>query len=60
MTYCSGEHKCILCGVVFKCEGVGYGHDNSKESQCHGPYEQFCTNHPISEYYKWHKDHGEI
>lgn len=58
--FCNGKHICVLCNKKFDCEGVGYGHSNSKEGQCHGAYEQFCTNHDISEYIVYHKEHKEI
>ena len=58
--FCDGKHKCVLCEVVYDCEGVGYGHDNSKEGNCHGTYEQFCSNHEIQEYIDYHKEHREI
>ena len=60
IVFCNGTHKCILCNNVFKCGGVGYGHDNSKEGNCHGDYEQFCNDHKIEEYIKYHKEHGEL
>ncbi len=59
--WCSGKHKCQICGKKFDCTGTGYGHDSKfSESQCHGEYEQFCENHTVEEYTKKHKELGEL
>ena len=60
MEFCNGKHICVLCNKIFNCSGVGYGHDNSKESNCHGEYEQFCTNHDLKEYIEYHRRNNEI
>ena len=58
--FCSGKHECLICFIEYECEGVGYGHDNSKEAQCHGTYHQFCGNHPLNEYIEKHEEYNEI
>ena len=59
--YCSGKHQCIICGVIYQCEGVSYGHGpNTEIGNCHGPYKQFCDNHEINEYIEKHKELNEL
>lgn len=38
--YCTGEHKCQICGDVVVCNGEEISHSNSNGSgRCHGQYE---------------------
>lgn len=59
--FCTGKHKCQICGDVYKCQGIPYGHDDGQVGfRCNGEYEQFCENHTISEYHKKHVELGDI
>ena len=58
--FCNGKHKCEICGKIYDCDGVDYGHSGSKGYRCNGGYVQFCKNHTLSEYIKMHKKLGEL
>lgn len=60
-TYCNGKHECQICGDIFPCEGIPYGHNsNDTQAYCHGQYSQFCPNHSIGEYKIQHVRNGEL
>ncbi len=62
--YCNGKHQCIICGDIYDCKGVSYGHtdSNSDIGNCHGPYQQFCDSdkHSINDYIETHEKLGEL
>lgn len=58
--FCSGQHKCDICKIIYECEGVPYGHTGSKGYRCQGLFNQFCPDHEVDEYIKWHKEHGDL
>lgn len=52
---CSGEHKCLICGIVYACNIEGKNGSMSSEN-CMGDYEDFCDNHTIDEIHDKCKD----
>lgn len=42
-TFCTGKHVCPICDKTHVCDGVPYGHDNTKKGyRCHGRKKQYC------------------
>ena len=54
MKYCSGKHKCGICGEIYDCPGETSLHDgNTNSGRCMGDYESVGPNHTLKEHWEY-------